>query len=170
MKIQWKIEKKRGNLRPTLTYSFIIENYEKSLALPPIRICSTIAEPIDSWQEHCYPNTNERAATPSYKGHYNLEIVSHKGKVWAQSLRLPWREDNTYPEVETSFELLRKAFEEELLRADASQPMEEVYDLAITSQAAQNLAPTVFAEKFLHFAKKSSGIMEPSMQNCTKAS
>ncbi len=160
MKIQWKIEKKRGNLRPILKYSFLIESYEKSLALPPIRITSTIAEPVDSWQEHCYPNMHERAKNPAYKAYYTLEIISHKGKMWEQSLRLPWREDNAYPEVEASFELLRRAFEEELQRADASNPMDEEHHLQISPQVQHAMAPTVLAEKFLQFAKKSSGMLE----------
>ncbi len=168
MKIQWKIEKKRGNIRPILKYSFVIENYERSLALPPIRICSSIAEPMDSWQEHCYPNTHERADIPQYQGFYTLEIISHKGKNWTQSLRLPWREDNAYPEVEASFELLRKTFEEELLRADASEPMEEEHQLHISQDAQQTIAPTVFAEKFLQFAHKSSGIMDLNGTRCAE--
>ncbi len=159
MKIQWKIEKKRGNIRPVLKYSFVIESYERSLALPPIRVCSSIAEPVDSWQEHCYPQSHERAVDPQYKGFYSLEINSHKGKTWEQSLRLPWREDNAYPEVEASFELLREAFEQELLRADASLPMEEEHHLQITNSTQQSVATSVLAEKFLQFAQKSAGIM-----------
>ncbi len=159
MKIQWKIIKKRGNLRPTLTYSFVVEDYEKGLAIPPVRIDSYIAEPINSWQEHCYPKEHERAATPTFKGMYSLEIVVHKGNGWPQTLRLPWREDNYYPEIEESFMLLREAFERELALADASLPMEEESFLNVTDQTSQAIAPTVLAEKFLHFAKRSSGIM-----------
>ncbi len=159
MKIEWKIVKKRGNMRPVLTYSFIIEDYEKCLALPPVRVCSSIHEPINAWQEHCYPEQNERADSPEYKGMYTLEIISHKGNGWPQSLRLPWRDDNCYPEVEASFELLRDAFEKELALADASLPMDEEAFLNISEHASKSLAPTVLAEKFLHFAKRSSGIM-----------
>ncbi len=160
MKIQWKIEKKRGNLRPVLKYSFSIESYERDLALPPVRICSSIAEPVNSWQEYCYPQTHERAEQAQFGDFYNLEIVSHKGKNWTQSLRLPWREDNHYPEVEASFDMLREAFEAELRHADASEPMEEEHQLQISEHMQQSIAPSVFAEKFLHFAKKSSGIFE----------
>ncbi len=159
MKIKWKIVKKRGNLRPVLTYSFVVEDYERCLALPPVRICSNIAEPIDSWQEHCYPQLHERADTPKFKGMYTLELASHKSNGWPQSLRLPWRENNHYPEIEESFILLREAFERELALADASQPMDDENFLTISEQASQTLAPTVLAEKFLHFAKRSSGIM-----------
>ncbi len=121
MKIEWSITKERGNLRPTLTYSFTIEKFERLLALPPVIIQSTIPEPLESWREYCYPNIDERKEVPSYKGFYRLDIVSHKGNLWKQKLKLPWREDNQYPEIEESFKLLRSAFEEELKKANDSQ-------------------------------------------------
>lgn len=153
MKIEWTITKKRGNLRPTLTYSFVIEKFEKELALPPIRIQSSIAEPFDVWEEHCYPNRNERAEEPIYKGYYHLEIVSHKGHVWTQKIRLPWRENNEYPEVEESFIKLRSAFEKELANANTSHAMEKTFSLQITDMATECMAPNVLAERFLSFAR-----------------
>ncbi len=158
MKIEWKIEKKRGNFRPTLSYSFVIEKFEKALALPPVRILSSIAEPLDSFDEHCYPNQHERAGEPIYKGFYTLTIVSHKGSAWPQKIRLPWREDNNYPEVEESFALLREAYEQELALANESLPMQESASMQISDKANAALAPNVLAEKFLHFAKRSSNL------------
>ncbi len=159
MKIEWKITKKRGNLRPTLSYSFVVEKFEKALALPPISIESTIPEPMDSWQEHCYPNEFERAVDVQHKGYYRLELVSHKGNMWAQNIRLPWREDNSYPEVEESFKLLRTAFEAELASANASNAMNEVSFMQLSDTATQNIAPAVLAEKFLTFAKRENNFM-----------
>ncbi len=159
MKIEWTITKKRGNLRPTLSYSFVVEKYEKALALPPILIISTIPEPIDSWQEHCYPNELERAENPKYKGCYRLELVSHKGNLHKQNIRLPWRQDNHYPEIEESFQLLRKAFEEELESANNSLSMEETSFLQISDLSTQNIAPAVLAEKFLNFAKRENSFI-----------
>ncbi len=157
MKIQWKITKKLGNIRPTLSYCFEVESFEKALALPPITIESTIPEPLDSWQEHCYPHQFERAEQIQYKGTYRLSLVSHKGKMWSQTLRLPWRQDNSYPEVEASFLLLREAFEAELARAHASKAMEESASLQLSTTASTTIAPSVLAEKFLHFAKRDRG-------------
>ncbi len=154
MKIEWKIIKERGNLRPTLSYSLSIEKFEKALALPPVIIQSTIPEPIESWRGYCYPNVDERLDTPLYKGVYRLELVSHKGGNWTQKLCLPWREDNFYPEVEESFKLLRAAFEEELQKANASLPMNESAYLQISDGASQEIAPSVLAEKFLNFARR----------------
>ncbi len=159
MKIQWKITKKAGNLRPTLSYSFVVDKFEKELALPPITIKSTIPEPLDSWQEHCYPHEYERAQKMEFKGFYRISLVSHKGNMWSQSIRLPWREDNNYPEVEESFKLLREAFETELANAHASKPMDETAFLQLSDTATQTIAPKVFAEKFLNFAKRGNTIM-----------
>ncbi len=159
MKIEWKITKKTGNLRPILSYYFVVEKFEKALALPPINIQSTIPEPMESWQEYCYPNELERAQNSQFKGLYNLSLVSHKGNMWPQSIRLPWREDNIYPEVEESFKLLRQAFEAELANAKQSQAMEESHCLQLTEQATQNIAPAVLAEKFLSFAKRENRLM-----------
>ncbi len=158
MKIEWTITKKRGNFRPVLTYSFVIENFEKELALPPILVQSTIPEPIEPWQGHCYPHEFERANSPEYKGYYRIELVSHKGKAWKQELRLPWREDNNYPEVEESFQLLRQAFEKELNCANTSKPMNESSCMQLSNLATQNIAPAVLAEKFLKFAKQESSV------------
>ncbi len=154
MKIEWNIKKKRGNMRPILSYSFNIESFEKELALPPILVQSTIPEPLDAWQGHCYPNEFERSETPKFKGYYRLELVSHKGKAWKQEMRLPWREDNHYPEVEESFKLLRAAFEKELSCANTSKPMDENACMHISDATTQNIAPSVLAEKFLRFAQR----------------
>lgn len=153
MKIEWSISKKRGNIRPMLSYCFVVESFERELALPPIRIKSNIAEPFDAWEEHCYPNKNERAAEPIYNGFYTLEIVSHKGHLWTQKIRLPWRENNEYPEVEESFKKLRTVFEEELANAHASDVIQKSASLEITDKATQLMAPSLLAERFLTFAK-----------------
>ena len=49
MRITWKIEKKRGNLRPVLTYTVTLEDFERQLATPPLSITSLIPEPPQSW-------------------------------------------------------------------------------------------------------------------------
>ena len=154
MRIEWSIIKKRGNLRPELSYTVLLEEHEKALALPALRVESTIPEPADSWQEHCYPGQCERGGVP-HKGVYPLEVPSHQGRTWAQSLRLPWREDNAYPEVEASFGILREAFEKELATACESAPMQEKGSLQTTAQTRKNIAPGVLAERFLLLAEKS---------------
>ncbi len=154
MRIEWSITKQRGNIRPVLAYSFIVEKFEKELALPPILVESTIPEPLEPWQGYCYPNEFERSQIPEYKGCYRLELISHKGRTWKQELRLPWRADNDYPEVEESFQRLREAFEKELSCANQSAPMNECASMQLTDMATQNIAPSVLAEKFLRFARQ----------------
>ncbi|MBQ7607261.1 MAG: hypothetical protein IJU76_04765 [Desulfovibrionaceae bacterium] len=154
MQISWQINKKRGYLRPTLTYSIHLEPHEKALCLPAMRIPSTIAEPIDSWQEHCWPGQYERADPPLLGTHYTIDIPSHEGRTWQQSIRLPWREDNAYPEVEETFRSVRSAYEEEILKAYASLPMKEEKTLEASPALAKHLASGVLAERLLRFAKR----------------
>lgn len=157
MLIEWKIKKKRGNLRPELIYNVTLEEHEKALALPPLRIPSYIPKPKDSWQEFCYPGQMERSLSGGGKDgeeYYHLETPSHRGRSWSQSLRLPWRESNSYPEVEESFTRLRETFELELSKAYASQPMEEENSLESTVASKENIAPGVLAERFLQFARR----------------
>ena len=91
MRITWKIEKKRGNLRPVLTYTVTLEDFERQLATPPLSITSLIPEPPESWQEHCWPGQHERAGQDDAgeRPCYQLSIPSHKGRHGSQSLRLP---------------------------------------------------------------------------------
>lgn len=150
MRITWKIEKKRGNLRPVLTYAVTLEDFERELATPPLSITSLIPEPPESWQEHCWPGQHERAGQDTDdRPCYQLSIPSHKGRHGSQSLRLPWREDNSYPEVEASFRLLREAFEKELERAGASRPMHEENSLELGGTALRTVAPAILGQRFL---------------------
>lgn len=158
MRIDWKITKKRGNLRPILTYSVALDEYEKSLALPPLRMMSTIPEPQDSWQDYCYPGQMERAEDAAATSCYELETPSHRGRSWPQSLRLPWREDNAYPEVAESFELFRKYFEAMLEDAYASLPMEEENSISSSKESRIHIAPGMVAARFLIAAQKSKTI------------
>ncbi|MCR5814769.1 MAG: hypothetical protein K6G15_09790 [Desulfovibrio sp.] len=154
MKITWTITKKRGYVRPTLTYHIELEEHEKALCLPAMRVTSSIPEPLDSWQEHCWPGQFERAEPPMLGKPYSLDIPSHQGRHGEQSLRLPWRVDNCYPEVEESFVHLRSAFEEELARAYASQPMAEEQTLKASADSKKQLAPGLVAERLLRSVQR----------------
>ncbi len=155
MRIDWKITKKRGNIRPLLTYTVTLEEHEKALGLPPLRMRSSIPEPEDSWQEHCYPGQMERAEGAGPSSCYELEAPSHRGRSWPQTLRLPWREDNAYPEVEASFLAFREAFEAMLAQAYASAPMQEEGSLASSAASRMLVAPGVLAGRFLAAARRS---------------
>ena len=152
MKLEWKITKKRGNIRPVLSYSVTLEEHEKALALPPLRVLSSIPKPDDAWQEYCWPGQHERAEKYAPSSFYELEAPSHRGKSWPQTLRLPWRADNAYPEVEESFNAFRDAFEKMLAEAYASQPINEERSLSSSSQSRSHVAAGVLAERFLKAA------------------
>ncbi len=155
MLIEWSIEKKRGNLRPVLTYKTSLEEHEKALALPPVSITSTIPEPPEAWQDYCYPGLFERVPTIWIADKfYNLEAPSHKGHSWTKTLMLPWREDNNYPEVEASFMALREAVEAELARACASAPLRLEHSLHTSKTAKTVLAPAILGERFLALARR----------------
>ncbi len=155
MEIQWNITKKRGNFRPTLTYTVSLAEHERALGLPFIRLASTIPQPSDAWQEVCYPNQHERSEGHSPSAFYDLEIPSHKQHTWTNSLRLPWRVDNKYPEVHDSLHALRVAFEDALSTANASLPMDENDSLKISDAARNSIAPAVLGERFLQLARAS---------------
>ncbi|MCR4666429.1 MAG: hypothetical protein K5657_03945 [Desulfovibrio sp.] len=156
MQIQWKITKKRGYARPLLSFTIRLEDHEKALCLPTLRIPSTICEPLDSWQEHCWPGQFERANPPQIGSPYDIDIPSHQGRYGEQSFRLPWREDNQYPEIEESFALVREAFEAEVSRAYASQPMNEEGELSSSQAIQKHIAPAVVGERLLRCARKMS--------------
>lgn len=165
MRMEWKIRKERGNLRPTLYYTVSLEDHEKKLGLPPVSILSSIPVPEEPHQDYCYPGLLERRALDGAESnetntiaesqeYYTLEAPSHKGHSWPRTLRLPWRENNDYPEVEASFLRLREACEKELAAAYASRPMEQEGALQTSASARQGVAPAVLAERLLRFADK----------------
>ena len=64
------------------------------------------------------------------------------------------REDNSYPEVEASFRLLREAFASELERAGASRPMHEENSLELGGTALRSVAPAILGQRFLEAVGK----------------
>lgn len=152
MRITWHIEKRRGNLRPELTYAVVLEGHEKKLALPYVSIQSTIPEPPAAWQAFCHPGQHERAGLPP-AGYYDLATPSHAMRETGKTFRLPWREDNAYPEVEASFRALRRAFEATLAAAHASEPMDVRGELGVSAGLRREMAPAILADRLLRLAK-----------------
>lgn len=151
MRITWTIEKKRGNHRPILTYEIVLDEHELDLAMPPVRVESSIEEPTASWQGHCHPGENERSGSPCAK-RYFLETPGHKSRKCSASLRLPWRDDNEYPEVEESLAALRAAFEEQLALSHASEPMSQRGELRGTLASRRGVAASALAGQMLRLA------------------
>ncbi len=148
MNIEWKIEKKRGNYRPLLHYTVTLSEFECGLCLPSVRVQSVIPKPPEASWSYCWPGQNERGEwTPS--DWHLLMTPSHKDKSAGQTLKLPWREDNAYPEVEESFTLLRDAFEEILSQALQSTSMNLEGSLHTSSAMRQTIAPAFAAGRIL---------------------
>lgn len=148
MNIDWNISKKRGNFRPILTYSITLTEFEKSLAMPPVRITSTIPKPPEAGWTHCWPNQHERADwTPSEC--YLLTAPSHKEKETLVTLKLPWRESNEYPEVQESLTALRDAFEKALIASMNSTAVNTHGNLKTSASVKGIIAPTFAAERIL---------------------
>lgn len=147
MILEWTIRKKRGNYRPMLEYSISLESFERNLAVPQVVLDSSIPRPPQGWTNHCHPGHAERAGLPCET--YRLHTPSHKQGKLSDSLRLPWREDGEYPEVETSFRLLREHFEIVLKNTYDSQPFEQSGRLELSGETRRHVATGVAAQRFL---------------------
>ena len=148
MNIEWEIKKKAGNLRPRLHYRLALESFEIDLAVPMVRIISTIPKPADPWQGHVWPGTLERGRKPP-EGVYELSSPSHKTGFSQAVLALPMRPDNSYPEVEESFLLLRCAYERALADAYANSAFETRGELEMSPEVRKRTAPAAAAARFL---------------------
>jgi hypothetical protein len=148
MRIEWKIQKNAGHLRPKLRYRLSLEPFELSLAVPMVRISSTIPKPQDAWQSHVWPGTLEcggKCPTATY----DLCTPSHKTGSADGVLTLPARPDNRYPEVEESFCRLRRAYESALMDAYRNSAFEVRGSMEMTSETRQRIAPAAAAARFL---------------------
>jgi hypothetical protein len=148
MKIEWNIVKKRGNYRPVLHYTAVLNEFERSLCLPAVQVKSTIPKPPEAGWTFCWPGQNERGPwTPA--DWYYLMTPSHKDGKTSDSLKLPWRADNAYPEVEDSFTVLRTAFEAALSEALESAPLSTTGHLETSGTMRQIMAPAFMAQRIL---------------------
>ena len=149
-----------SGLKPQLLWKYFEQicriphgsGHEKALALPIVSIVSDIPQPEEDRQDYCYPGLFERAAGYTPAHFYTLEAPSHKGHSWTRTLTLPWRKNNSYPEVEQSFQRLRNALEAEIEQADNSQPMSVTGSVQTSAAAKVMLAPNLLAERLLRLA------------------
>ena len=148
MKIQWNITKKRGNMRPVLSFTITLSEFERNLAMPAVRIQSAIPKPPDPGWDHCWPGQNERD-TWEPEEFYLLMTPSHRSGETSERFKLPWRADNAYPEVEQAFMALRDAFELALEQACNSRSMHRDGSLETSEIAKKTIAPAFAAERML---------------------
>ncbi|AGW15281.1 hypothetical protein [Megalodesulfovibrio gigas] len=152
MRMEWTIIKGRGNLRPVLQYTVTLTEFEKSLAVPMVEVESGIPKPPDAGWNFCWPGQHERGPWTPTEFHV-LQTPNHRSGQATASLKLPWRADNLYPEVETSFLALREAFEIALTEAAQSQPFQVQGRLETSGEAKKHIAPAVAAARILHAVK-----------------
>lgn len=148
MKIQWSIQKKRGNHRPVLSYEIELEQFEIDLAVPQVVLDNALPKPPSSWRSFCYPDEDERAG----KGldWYRLMTPSHKTAVSTGKLTLPWRTaESQFEDVEVVFARLRRDFEDVLAKANDSAPVEIVEHLELTETTRKHIAAGVASARFL---------------------
>jgi hypothetical protein len=153
--IEWKIKKKAGHMRPKLTYQVTLEPFEVALAVPMVRIASTIPKPPDAGQHYVWPGTKECGREESSEV-YNLFSPSHKTGSSKEMLTLPMREDNRYPEVEESFLKLRRSYEKALVEAYENSAFETEGRLEMTPETKRRIAPGVATARFLEVVGKAS--------------
>lgn len=157
MNISWVITKKRGNFRPVLQYTITLNDFERELGVPMVRMQSSIPKPPETSWEYCWPGQNERGAWPDGEAgaageggeFHQLATPAHKAGETVGFLKLPWRESNQYPEVEASFQALREAFERTLEEAAASAPIRLCGSLETSAEARRAIAPAFAAERLL---------------------
>ena len=155
MRIEWTIHKRVGHLRPKLYYAMTLEDFEIELAVPMVRITSTIPKPPDAGQHYVWPGTKECGnETPAQV--YDLCTPSHKTGHCRDMLMLPMRKKNDFPEVEDSFRKLRQAYEDALLKAYANSAFETKGRLDMSSATKRRMAPVVAARRFMAVMDKAS--------------
>ncbi len=148
MKIEWSIQKKRGNHRPVLNYEIELERFEIDLAVPQVVMDNAIAKPPFSWRSFCYPNEDERAGVELTW--YRLMTPSHKLITTSGRLVLPWRgSEDSYDDVKVAFMRLRRDFELVLASTNDSAPVEVVEHLELTEGTRKHIAAGVASARFL---------------------
>ena len=125
------------------------------MAVPVVRIKSTIPKPRESREHHIWPGTHEQGVHAP-KECYLINTPSHKMKSQEELLMLPARPENTYPEVEESFRMLREAYEQALLTAYENSSFENQGRLEMTRATKERLAPAAAAQAFLSLVDKAS--------------
>lgn len=153
MDITWKIQKKRGNYRPVLSWVITLEPAEMGLAMAPLALDTGIPMPPAYWEAHCYPGQNERAGA-GQQGSWEVITPSHRSGKAEGRMILPWREDNFYPEVSAGFERVRTAMEKVLASSMRSLPMDEEGKMVLRDMVKRQMAPGLVADRMLGAAMK----------------
>jgi len=148
MKIEWTVQKKRGNHRPVIKYTIELEQFEIDLAVPQVVIDKAIVKPPSAWRSYCYPGEDERnGASLEW---YRIMTPSHKKGAISDSMTLPWRSPDTgFDDVKMAFDQLRKDFEQTLTSAYDSAPLDILENLDLTEETRKHIVCGVASAKIL---------------------
>ena len=153
MNITWKINKKRGNWRPTLIYKIVKEDWEVDLAIVQIAMLSTIPRHGGKYSsdKKCFHGSGERKKGWKPEEYYELNTPQPDSAKYETSLVLCWKPgaNPEYPEIKESFEKLRHAYEKVLKEAYDSIPFEKSGSLGMSKECKKHIAPGIAAKKML---------------------
>ena len=159
MKVDWQILKKRGNFRPTLTYTITLEPFEKKLAVHAVWVESHIPEIPNPSQRYCLPGENERSPVWIPSEFHRLQVPFFKIGERRDFMRLPFRESGEYPEVESSFLALRNAYETVVKTVYGKEPIHQRGALDMSPETRTCVAARVTADRLLN-------LFEPASETC----
>lgn len=150
MHIKWKIQKRSGHFRPVLAYQIALEDFEKDLALPAVKVDSDIAKIPNAHERFCLPDTNERDRTWQAEQYHKLASPDFHRAILQKQIILPYTCSQEFQEIETSFAKLRSAFEEALLAAYASSSFSIRKEMGLTSETRTQMATGIAASRMLN--------------------
>lgn len=151
MRITWKLDKKRGNYRPTLTYTMVLEDFEREMAVDSINILSLLPKINNSHEAYCLPGTHERVEGWQPRDYHFISTPYFKDGQAKGSLRLPFRESGEYPEIVESFALLTHRHEARVRETYGWQPLAKRGELDLSDETREAIAATLTARKLLAF-------------------
>lgn len=151
MRINWKIDKKRGNNRPSLTFTIVLEDFERELAVDSVNILTTLPKIENSNQAYCLPGCNERAADWQPLDFHWFTTPYFRDGRREGFIRLPFRESGEYPEVRESFDQLKTRYEELVTEAYRWSPLDKSGELDLSDSTRQAIAATLTARKLQAF-------------------
>jgi hypothetical protein len=151
MQITWRIDKKRGNFRPSLNYHIRLESFEKELAVHAVSIQSRIPLIPNPHLRACMPGENERTAGWTPTRFHTFSVPYYKTGEISEFIRMPFRASGEYPEVEASFSALRAVYEAVVKAVLAQPPIARQGEMGISRSTRETIAAAVTARRMLAF-------------------
>ncbi len=152
MQIKWDIDRKRGNYRPTLKFVITLEEHERSIAMHAVSVQSMIPRIPNGGRAWCMPGCDERAPGWIPADYHQLHVPYFKTGIIKDFIRLPFQADDTFPEVENSFLLLRDTYEKVVASVYSIEPVNQQKELTTSQKTKEKIAAALTAQKMLAFS------------------